>query len=147
MWICYFFEQDTKKTVLAPILFVCQGLTVTGSWNSPVTVATRIGQDERGIGVRYSALVKVFFHLYVQAGSGAYSASVQCVQGAPFSGVERPRHEADHPLPSCAEVKNTYSYSSTFPYLFMMWCLIKLRVKFTFYLLPTITIIKLVKLV
>jgi hypothetical protein len=37
----------------------------------------------------------------------------------------RPEREADHLPPSNAEVKNAWSYTSTLPYVFMAWCLIK----------------------
>jgi hypothetical protein len=33
--------------------------------------------------------------------------------------------EADHPPPSSAEVKNAWSYTSTFQYVFMAWCSVK----------------------
>jgi hypothetical protein len=33
-------------------------------------------------------------------------------------------HEADHSLPSRAEVKNEWSYISTPYYIFMAWCLL-----------------------
>jgi hypothetical protein len=42
--------------------------------------------------------------------------------------VER---EADHSPPSSAKVKNAYSYTSTPPYDFMTWCLVKHRDNFT----------------
>jgi hypothetical protein len=41
------------------------------------------------------------------------------------SGVMQPRHEADHSLPFHAKVKNAQSYTSTSPYVFMAWCLLK----------------------
>jgi hypothetical protein len=50
-------------------------------------------------------------------------------------GVKRPRREADHSPPSSAEVKNAWSYTSTPPYVFIAWCLVKHRDNFTFYLL------------
>jgi hypothetical protein len=40
------------------------------------------------------------------------------------SGVIQPGREAIHPLPSTAEVKNAWSYTSTSPYDCMTWCLI-----------------------
>jgi hypothetical protein len=36
-----------------------------------------------------------------------------------------PGHEADHSPSSSAEVKNAWSYTSTPPYTFMVWCLMK----------------------
>jgi len=48
--------------------------------------------------------------------------------------VKRPGREADHSTPSSTEVKDEWSYISTPQYVFMVWCLIKLRDNFTFYL-------------
>jgi hypothetical protein len=38
---------------------------------------------------------------------------IQWVQEAPSLGVKRPGREADHSPPSCAKVKNAWSYTST----------------------------------
>jgi hypothetical protein len=37
----------------------------------------------------------------------------------------RPEREADHSSASSAEVKNARSHTSTLPYVFLWWCLIK----------------------
>jgi hypothetical protein len=42
-------------------------------------------------------------------------------------GDKAARRQADHSPPSNAEVKNTWSYTSTLPNVFMAWCLIKHR--------------------
>jgi hypothetical protein len=42
-----------------------------------------------------------------------------------------------HSPPSNAEVKNAWSYTSTTPYVFMAWCLVKHRHNFTFHLTVT----------
>jgi hypothetical protein len=44
---------------------------------------------------------------------------IQWVLQALFSGVKWQRHEADHSPQSSAEVKNTWSYNSTPPHVFM----------------------------
>jgi len=36
----------------------------------------------------------------------------------------RGKPEADHSLVSGAEVTNAWHYTSTFPYVFMAWCLV-----------------------
>jgi hypothetical protein len=48
-----------------------------------------------------------------------------------FPGVKQPGREADHSPPSSVEVKNIWSYTSTQPYVFMAWYLVK-RKDFTF---------------
>jgi len=56
--------------------------------------------------------------------------------GDSFTGVRRPEREANHWPPSSAEV-NMWSYTSTLPYTFVAWCLVKHRDSFTFTLGPT----------
>jgi len=50
---------------------------------------------------------------------------IQWVPGALTPGVKWTGLEADHSPPPSAEVKNTWSYISTPPYVFMAWCLLK----------------------
>jgi hypothetical protein len=47
-------------------------------------------------------------------------------------GVKQLRCEADHSPPSSTEDKNIWSYTSTPPYAFMAWCLLKHRDNFIF---------------
>lgn len=55
----------------------------------------------------------------VQTSSGAHPAvDTEIIS----SGIKRPRLEADHSLPSKAEVKNTWIYISTTQYVWMAWC-------------------------
>jgi hypothetical protein len=63
---------------------------------------------------------------------GPTQPPIQWVSGALSLGVKRSGHEADHSPPSSAEVKNSWSYTSTPQYVFMAWCLLKHRDNFTF---------------
>jgi hypothetical protein len=56
---------------------------------------------------------------------GPTQPPIQCVPGAVSLRVKRPGREADHSLPSSAEVKNAWSYTSTLQYSFMVWYLVK----------------------
>jgi hypothetical protein len=58
---------------------------------------------------------------------GPTQPPLQCVPGALSLGVKQLGHEADHSLPSSAEVKNGWSYISTPQYVCMAWCLVKHR--------------------
>jgi hypothetical protein len=49
------------------------------------------------------------------------------------SGVRRQEREADHVPPTNAEDEKTWIYTSVPPYVFMSWCLVKSRDKFTFF--------------
>jgi hypothetical protein len=56
---------------------------------------------------------------------------IQWVPGALTPGVKRPGREADHSLPTSAEVKNTWGYAPFPQYVFMAWSLGKCRENFT----------------
>jgi hypothetical protein len=47
-------------------------------------------------------------------------------------GVKRPWLEANHLVPSSAEVKKTWSYTSSLQYIFMAWYFVKHKDSFTF---------------
>jgi len=55
----------------------------------------------------------------------------QWVLEVPCSGVKLPGREADHSPQASAKVKNAWSYTCIPPYVFMAWCLVKHREKFT----------------
>jgi hypothetical protein len=56
---------------------------------------------------------------------------IQWVPGALSPGIKWIQHETDHSPPANAEVKNEWSYSSSQPHIFMVWCLINTRDNFT----------------
>jgi hypothetical protein len=65
------------------------------------------GLDDRVIGVRSPAGATIFPLTSVQTGSGAHPASCTMGNGGPFPGGKaRPGRDADHSLPSSAEVVN-----------------------------------------
>jgi len=71
-----------------------------------IAVTTHYGLDDRGSRVRFPTGAGNFsLPHYLQNGSGAHPASIQCVPGALSLGVKRPGREADHSCPSSAEVK------------------------------------------
>jgi len=56
---------------------------------------------------------------------------IQWVTEALSLGIKRPGSEADQSPPSSVGVKIAWSYTSTPPYAFMAWCLVKHRDNFT----------------
>jgi hypothetical protein len=72
------------------------------------------------------------FLIYYSILSFSIQTPNQWVPGALSSGVKRPGSEADHSLPSGAEVQNAWRHTSTPQYVFMAWCLVKYRDNFTF---------------
>lgn len=55
-------------------------------------------------------------------------------------GVKCMRHESDHSPPSRAKVKNAWSYTCSFLYVFMAWCLIRLYLLFFTFTLANLDI-------
>jgi hypothetical protein len=53
--------------------------------------------------------------------------------GGPFTGSTAPVSETENSPPSTAEVKKEWSYTSTTPYVFMVWFLPSIRDNFMFY--------------
>jgi hypothetical protein len=109
-------------------LFLTQGMY---SRDSSVGIALGDGLDDRGSGIRFSAGAGKFsLHHRVHNGSGVHPASYPTGNGGSFPGgkaagawswplVPRSMRGAIPPLPQ---------------YVFMVWCLVKHRVNFTFYL-------------
>jgi hypothetical protein len=106
-----FLESLVIASLLGPnILFsilssntlnLCSSLRVTGRTGSRVRFPVGAGNFS--------------LHHRIQNSSRAHPASYPTGTRALSLGVKRPGHEADHSLPSSAEVKNAWSYTSTPP--------------------------------
>jgi hypothetical protein len=104
------------------------------SRDSSVGMALGYGLDDRSSRVRFPMGFGNFsLHHRIQNGSGSHPASYpRDTRGSSPGGVRQPGREADHLLPSNAEVKNAWSYTSTRQYVFTALCLVKHRDNFTF---------------
>jgi hypothetical protein len=71
---------------------------------------------------------------HIQTGSGAHLVSYPLDTVTIFSGIRRPGSEVDISHLSIADV-NAWRYTSTPPYVFMAWCLVKHRDNFIFTLI------------
>jgi hypothetical protein len=56
---------------------------------------------------------------------------IQWVPGFLSPRLKQPARQADHSHLSSAEIKNAWSYTSTPPYVFVVWDIVKHRDKFT----------------
>jgi hypothetical protein len=65
-----------------------------------------------------------FFSTSLRPILGLTHPPIQLVPGALSPRVKRPRSESNRSPPTSAEVKNTWIYTSTPPYVFMALCLI-----------------------
>jgi hypothetical protein len=99
-------------------------------WATGWTIGVLGFDSRRGLGI----------FLFTTASRTALEPTQPLIQWVPGSlslGVKRPGREADHSLPSSAEVKNAWSYTSTPQYVFMASCLVQHRDNFTFTLSST----------
>jgi hypothetical protein len=76
-------------------------------------------------------IVLNFGRIWVSMGVVRHPASYPMGTRDSFSGSKAARCEADHSPPSSAEVKNSWSYTSTPQYVFVAWFLVKHRNNFT----------------
>jgi hypothetical protein len=82
------------------------GEDMVKSHDSSVSVVLGYGLDDWGSRVLFLVGAGNFsLHYHVQDGSGAHPASIPVVMRGSFAWVKWPGHEADHSLPSSAEVK------------------------------------------
>jgi hypothetical protein len=91
------------------------------SRDSSIDIATSYGLDGRGVGVR--APVGAGFFSSPRRPARIWSPPSLQSNGywrRGFPGVKRPKHEADNSLPTSAEIKNTWRYRSTPPYVLMV---------------------------
>lgn len=67
----------------------------------------------------------------IQTGSGTHPSSV----GSLATGIKQLGCKTDHSSLSSVEIKNTWQYTTTPSYAFIMWCLIKYKNRFIICLL------------
>jgi hypothetical protein len=107
---------------------------LTGAGIAQLMERLGYGLDDRG-----SILHKgTIFFLFATASKPALGTTQSSMgNGDPLPSLKQSGRETDHSPPSSAEVKNTWSYTSTPPYVFMSWYLVKHTDKFTFaYIIP-----------
>jgi hypothetical protein len=83
-----------------------------------VGITTDYRLDDRGVAVRVPVRSTIF-STSSRPALGSTQPPIQWVPGALSPGVKRPGREADHSLPTSAEVKKMWIGTSTPPYAFM----------------------------
>jgi hypothetical protein len=95
------------------------------SRDSSVGIATGYWLDDWGVRFRVPVGSRIFFFsTSSRPVLGPTQLPIQLILGALSPWVKRPVREADHSLPTSAEVKKTWICTSTPPYAFMAQCLI-----------------------
>jgi hypothetical protein len=90
------------------------------SRDSSVGIPTGYELDDREVGVRVPGSVKNFlFSTSSRPALGSAQPPTNGYWGALYPGVKRPGREADHSPQTSAEVKKTWIYTSTPPYVFI----------------------------
>jgi hypothetical protein len=114
-------------------------------WSRDSSVVWRLATGWM-MGVRVPAGAGNFSLTTPRPALGSTQPPIQWVPGALSLEVKRPGRETDHSLPSSAKFKNVWNYTFTPQYDFMAWCLVKHRDNFTFYLLPLLSTVSVIKL-
>jgi hypothetical protein len=97
------------------------------SRDNSVGIELGYGLNDQGSRIRFPVRAGNFsLHHRVQNGSRAHPVSYPMGTKGSFRGVKA-TGAWSWPLPSSAEVKNAWSYTSTPQYVFMEWCLVKHR--------------------
>jgi hypothetical protein len=97
-----------------------------GSRDSVVGIATGYGAGRpRGRSSSPGRVKNFLFSTSSRPVLGSTQPPIQSVPRDLSPEVKRPRREADHSRPASAQVKKMWIYTSTPPYAFMAWCLIR----------------------
>jgi hypothetical protein len=107
------------------------------SRDSSVCITLGYGLDDRGSRVWFPGGGGVGIFFFTTESRTALETTQPPVQWVPVAlslRVKRSNCGADHSLPSSAEVKNAWSYTSSPQYAFMAWCSVKAQGQL--YLLP-----------
>jgi hypothetical protein len=134
---------DWASSVPEPLGTERSGICRTGDYthnmksrDSSVGIALGYGLDDRGSRVRFPPGAGNFsLHHRVQNGSGAHPASYPMGTRCSLPGVKRTGREADHSLPSSAEVKEWVELYLQFPST-PPWRGAQLKAQGQLYLLP-----------
>jgi hypothetical protein len=109
------------------------------SRGSSVSIVTSLQAGRLGFDSRERQKVILSHHRF-HTDSGAYTESYLVSTVICFSRIKWPGREADHSSPSIAKVNSVWRCTSTSPYVYMAWYLVKHRDNFTFPILICKTI-------
>jgi hypothetical protein len=94
--------------------------SISGISGSAVGIAIGYGLDDRGVGVRVPVGSRTFTCPHrPDRLLGSTQPPIQRGTGTISLRVKRPGLKAEHSLPTSAEVKKTWTYTSIYPYVFM----------------------------
>jgi hypothetical protein len=108
------YDKLSRFSCQHPDAIRSQFISVLASRDSTVGKATGYGMDDRGVEVRVPVGLRIFTSPSRPDFSEAHPDSYPMVPG-----VKRSGREADHSSPTSTEVKNTWVYISTPPYVFI----------------------------
>jgi hypothetical protein len=112
VYICPLSNVTPVEAILNTILF---NILISGRRSRDSSV----GMDEWGVGFRVPIGSRIFSSPCLQTDSRAHPVSYPLVPGTLSSGVKRQGREADHSLPTSAEMKKMWIYTYTPSFIFM----------------------------
>jgi hypothetical protein len=89
------------------------------SRDSALGIGTGYRLEDQEVGVQVPVGSRIFSSPNIQTGSGVHPTSYPMGTGGSIPGVKRPGSEADHHPPTSDEIRKTWVYTSTPPYVFM----------------------------
>jgi hypothetical protein len=109
--------RDTGRKI--PLKFICRAYSLTPRLNSYSFVFLVVLCPPWQILCSSPGRGKIVLSTSSRPVLGPTQLPIQWIPGAFSRGVKRPGREADYSPPTSAEVKNTWIYTSTPPYVFM----------------------------
>jgi hypothetical protein len=111
--------KSTRNPVMTADLGDEFSIGISRKRDSAVGIATGYELEGREIVVRVPVRARFFPLHIIQTDSEVQPASYTRVPATHSPVVKRPKREAGHSPPTSAEVKNTWIYTSSPPYVFM----------------------------
>jgi hypothetical protein len=110
--------------VVRPLVWLCHSEMLEPAQSSRHSDWLWTGTAERGQNSSARRVNNFLFSTSFRPSLGPIQPPIQCVPGALSPGVKWLGLESDHSSPTSAEVKKTWIYTSTSPYVCMAYCLI-----------------------
>jgi hypothetical protein len=126
IWKCHLKNEVSGGLMVFRLVLPCSPVDACQYFGGiAVGIATGYRLDDQGVGVRVQVGVRIFFFsMSSRPVLVSTQHPIQWEPGALSLWVKRPGREADHSTPTSAEIKKTWIYTASPPYVFTAQCLI-----------------------